>query len=31
MIQGTIALIGCGNMGRCLLSGLIADGYSTQR
>ncbi len=31
MIQGTIALIGCGNMGRCLLSGLIADGYSIQR
>ena len=30
MIQRTIALIGCGNMGRCLLSGLIADGYAIQ-
>ncbi|MGH8509087.1 MAG: pyrroline-5-carboxylate reductase [Gammaproteobacteria bacterium] len=31
MKQGTIALIGCGNMGRCLLGGLIADGYPIQR
>ncbi|MGH8535470.1 MAG: pyrroline-5-carboxylate reductase [Gammaproteobacteria bacterium] len=31
MIQSTIALIGCGNMGRCLLSGLIAGGYPIQR
>ncbi|MGH8514301.1 MAG: pyrroline-5-carboxylate reductase, partial [Gammaproteobacteria bacterium] len=30
-IQRTIALIGCGNMGRCLLSGLIANGCSIQR
>lgn len=31
MKPATLALIGCGNMGRCLLRGLIADGYPAER
>jgi len=31
MNEQVIAFIGCGNMGRCLIGGLIADGYPRER
>ena len=31
MNNDTIAFIGCGNMGRCLIKGLVADGFPPQQ